>query len=146
MQAARRTAERIGRISDDVVRLGPLKLGWDALLEFIPGVGEVYSLGAGAWLLHAARRAHLPAGELAKVAALVGANTALGAFNIVPVAGVVGSVLAGLFRGHRYAAKSLLQAIDATHYVEGPRTAESERQAEAARRLSGARRVVFLGE
>ncbi len=146
MDAARRAVERIGRVSDDVIRLGPLKLGWDALLEFIPGVGEVYSLGAGAWLMHAARRAHLPAGELAKVVALVGANTAMGAFNVVPVAGLAGSLLAGLFRGHRYAAKALLKAIDQTHYVEGERTPQREREAEAARSLGGAKRVVFLGE
>lgn len=129
-----------------MVRIGPLKLGWDAVLEFIPGVGEVYSVGAGAWLLHAGHRAHMPAATMAKVVGLVGVNTAMGAFNIIPVAGLIGSVVAGLFRGHRYAAKSLLRAMDETLYVQGPRTPEREREAEARRRLNGAKRTVWLAE
>lgn len=137
-------AERIGRVSDDVVRLGPLKLGWDAVLEFIPGVGEVYSVGAGAWLLHAGHKAHVPASAMAQVAALVGVNTAMGAFNVIPVAGWLGSIVAGLFRGHRYAAKTLARAIDETLYMEGPRTPERERSAEVDRRAAGKRRVVWL--
>ena len=84
MAQARRDLERIGRVSDDLVRVGPFRFGWDAALEFIPGVGEVYSLGAGAWLLAAGRRACVPGGTLAAAAALVGARTAIGAFDLSP--------------------------------------------------------------
>ena len=128
-----------------MVRIGPLKLGWDAVLEFIPGVGEVYSLGAGAWLLWAGRRVHAPASVMTQVAALVGANTAMGTFNLIPGPGLIGGLVAGLFRGHRYAAKALLKAIDETHYAEGGRSPDREREVEAQRRLSGAKRVVWLG-
>lgn len=144
MESSRRVVERIGRISDDVVRLGPLRLGWDAVLEFIPGVGEIYSVGAGVWLLRAGHRAHVPAAAMTQVAALVGLNTAIGAFNVVPVAGWLGSVAAGLFRGHRYAAKTLARAIDETLYVEGPRTPAREQEVEGERRREGKRRVVWL--
>ncbi len=109
-------------------------------------MGEVYSLGAGAWLLAAGRRAHAPAGTLAVAAALVGARTAVGAFDLVPVAGLVGDAIAALFRGHRRACRMLIAAIDRTWYVEGPRTPETEHTAEAARAAAGLRRVVFLGE
>ena len=56
--------------------------------------------------------------------ALVGARTAIGAFDLIPVAGLVGDAIAALFRGHRRAAKLLVTHIDRTHYVEGPRTPE----------------------
>lgn len=127
------------------MRVGPFRFGWDAALEFIPGVGEVYSLGAGAWLLASGRRAHVPTGTLAAAAALVGARTAIGAFDLIPVAGLVGDALAALFCGHRRAAKLLVSTIDRTHYVEGPRTPEAERAAEVARAAAGLRRTVFLG-
>ena len=132
-------------MSDDLLRIGPFRFGWDAALEFIPGVGEVYSLGAGAWLLASGRRAHVPGGTLAAAAALVGARTAIGAFDLIPVAGLVGDAIAALFRGHRRAAKLLVTHIDRTHYVEGPRTPETEHTAEAARARLGLRRTVFLG-
>ena len=138
--------ERIGRVSDDLVRVGPFRFGWDGVLEFIPFVGEAYSLGAGAWLLAAGRRAHVPAATLAGAGALVGARTAIGAFDLVPLAGIAGDLIAGAFRGHRRAARLLLKSIDATHYVEGLRTVDLELQAEADRRRLGARRTVFLGE
>ena len=131
-------------MSDDLVRVGSFRFGWDAALEFIPGVGEVYSLGAGAWLLASGRRAYVPAGTLAAAAALVGARTAIGAFDLIPVAGLVGDAVAALFRGHRRAAKLLITAIDRTHYVEGPLTAGTQRAAETARSAAGLRRTVFL--
>lgn len=145
MAAARRDLERVGRLSDDLVRVGPFRFGWDAALEFIPVVGEVYSLGAGAWILAAGRRAHAPAGTLAVAAALVGARTAVGAFDVVPGVGLIGDAVAGLFRGHRMAAGMLVKAIDRTHYVEGPSSPEAGRLAEAARVAAGRRRTVFLG-
>ena len=145
MARARATIERIGRLSDDVVRLGPIRFGWDAVLEFIPVVGEVYSLGAGGWLLAAGRRAHAPAGALATAAALIGVRTAVGAFDLVPLVGLAGDLLAGLFRGHRRAAKLLLRTIDVTHFVEGARTPAREAAAEAERARLGLNRVVFLG-
>ena len=145
MADARRDLERIGRLSDDLVRVGPFRFGWDAVLEFIPGVGEVYSLGAGAWLLAAGRRAHAPAASLAAAAALVGARTAVGAFDLVPVVGLVGDLVAGVFRGHRRAARLLIAAIDRTHYVEGARSPRADAAAESARAAAGKRRTVFLG-
>lgn len=145
MAQARRDVERIGRVSDDLVRFGPFRFGWDAALEFIPVVGEVYSLGAGAWLLACGRRSHAPRGTLAAVAALVGARTFVGAFDLIPVAGLAGDVVAGLFRGHRRAATMLTAAIDRTHFVEGARSPQAERAAEAERASAGKRRVVFLG-
>lgn len=145
MAGARRDLERIGRLSDDLVRVGPFRFGWDAALEFIPVVGEVYSLGAGAWILAAGRRAHVRPATLAAAAALIGGRTAIGAFDLVPLLGIAGDVVAGLFRGHRRAARLLIAAIDRTHFVEGPRTPEAEARAEAERTRLGLRRTVFLG-
>jgi mannose-6-phosphate isomerase len=47
-----RQAERVKRLSDGLVRVGPWGLGVDALIDWLPGAGPVYSASAGALLLY----------------------------------------------------------------------------------------------
>ncbi len=95
-----------GRLSDGLLRLGPLRLGLDGVLAWIPGVGDVYSAGMAAFILAQGVRARVSAPVLLRAAGLMGARTLVGA---VPLAG---AAAADLFTAHRWAARMIVAAID----------------------------------
>jgi len=96
----------VGRLSDSIVRLGPFSLGIDGVLSWIPAVGEIYSVGAGAFILVQGARAGVPASVLARAAFVLGIRT-LG--DVVPLAG---PLFADVFTAHKWAANMIVRAID----------------------------------
>jgi hypothetical protein len=52
-----RSAERIKRLSDGLVQIGPFGLGIDGVLAWVPGAGPIYSGGAGGLLIYEAIQA-----------------------------------------------------------------------------------------
>jgi hypothetical protein len=103
----RHSVETIGRLSDNLVRYGPFRLGLDGVLSWIPGVGELYSTAAAAFILVQGVRARVPAPTLLVCAALMASRTVIGA---VPLAG---PAVADLFLAHRISARLVVKAIDA---------------------------------
>lgn len=101
-----RTAQQVRRLSDDMIKVGPWGLGLDGILAWVPGVGSVYSLGAGGYLLYEASQAGASKATLRKMAAWLAADTA---FSGVPL---VGWAIDTFFRGHRMAAKVLQRDIE----------------------------------
>jgi len=97
----------VGRLSDSLFRLGPLRLGVDGILSWIPGLGEVYSMAAAAFILVQGVRARVPSGVLLTCAALMAGRTVISA---IPLAG---PAAADLFTAHRWSAKLVIGAIDA---------------------------------
>ena len=142
----RTAVERAKRISDRLIGVGPLGVGLDGVLSFIPVVGLVYSSAAGALLVIDAVRVKASLGTVVNMAALLVANSMLDVIPIPMVSGVTNT----LFTGHKWAADLMLKHMDETLYYAG-----SRRDAEAdpafhdamARIRSGeeTRRVVFLG-
>jgi hypothetical protein len=106
LRSIRDSVRLVGRLSDNIVKLGPLSLGVDGVLSWIPAVGEIYSFGAGAFILVQGARAGVPATVLARAGLILGART-LG--DVVPLAG---PVFADLFTAHRWAANMVCEAID----------------------------------
>ncbi|MBV8594356.1 MAG: DUF4112 domain-containing protein [Caulobacteraceae bacterium] len=102
----RRGVDRIGRLSDSLVRIGPFSLGVDGILSWIPGVGEIYSAGAAAYLLGQGLRARVPVGVLAVAAALMGSRTVITA---IPFAGPAAAYLLTM---HKWSARLIVEAID----------------------------------
>jgi hypothetical protein len=96
----------VGRMSDTLVRVGPLSLGLDGILSWIPGVGDIYSALAGAFIVGQGIRAGVPFATLLGAAALIGVRTVAGS---VPIAG---SAFADLFTAHRWAAAMIVREID----------------------------------
>ena len=115
----RMSIERIGNVSDNIIHVGPLKLGLDGILTWVPGVGEVYSLGAGGLLIIQGIRARVSASTLMSIATLVALRTFMGSLSAVPGANVVGDVAADLFTAHKWSADMLVKAMDETIYFEG---------------------------
>ena len=104
-----RSAEQIKRLSDRVIGLGPIGIGLDGLLAWVPGANAVYSVTAGGLLmLHAVRSKASPM-TLGKMAAYLLADSATSA---VPV---VGWTVDMLFPGHLMAAKELQKDIEIRH-------------------------------
>jgi hypothetical protein len=106
LEAIRRSVERVGKLSDSIVRLGPFGLGVDGVLSWIPGVGELYSTAAGAFILIQAARARVSFPVFLAAAALMASRTAITA---IPVGG---AVAADLYRAHRLAAWLVARSID----------------------------------
>jgi hypothetical protein len=97
----------VGRLSDSLVRVGPFRLGLDGVLTWIPGVGELYSTAAAAFILVQGVRARVPLPTLATCAVLMGSRTMVSA---IPLAG---PAVADFFLAHRISAKLVVKAIDA---------------------------------
>jgi hypothetical protein len=97
----------VGRLSDSLVRLGPFRLGLDAAVSWIPGLGEIYSVAAGGFIIVQGLRAGVPLHILAVCAALMMSRTTISA---IPLAG---PVAADLFTAHRWSARLVVRAIEA---------------------------------
>ncbi len=106
LQAIRASVELVGRLSDGLLRLGPLNLGLDAVFSWIPGLGEIYSAAAAGFLIVQGVRARVPVSTLALAGALMGGRTLITA---IPVAG---AAAADLLTAHRWSARLIVAAID----------------------------------
>jgi hypothetical protein len=116
------TAEKIKRVSDGLLQLGPFSVGVDGLLAFVPVAGTAFSLAAGGWLILEALRARVSGFTLARMCAYLGLRTLV---SIIPLEGWLADFL---FRGHMFAANALQRDITA-RFGEPARAA-----VEAARR------------
>ena len=153
---ARNAIERLGKLSDNIVGVGPVGIGLEGILEFIPVVGELYSLGAGGVMVLQGMRAHVPFLTLVWCGFLILLRTLVGAIDDIPFIGFLtpfgigGDVVAGLFRAHRMSAQMMIKSIDDTIYIEGRREQTPEHPDDVAaladvRAGRDRRRVVFLG-
>jgi len=117
LAAIRRSVERVGRFSDGLLRVGPFRLGAEAALSWIPGVGEAYGAAAAVFLLLQGLRAGAPLRTLALCAALMGGRTLITA---VPIAGPLAADALAL---HGLSARLIVAAIDAELARRGARPA-----------------------
>ena len=104
--AIRRGVERVGKLSDGLLRLGPWSLGLDGVLSWIPVVGEAYSALAAAYLLIQGARARVPIATLLVAALLMGGRTLITA---IPLVGPLASDALTL---HKWSARLIVRAID----------------------------------
>jgi hypothetical protein len=102
-------AERIKKLSDNLVKIGPWGLGLDGVLAWVPIAGTVYSVGSGALLLYEGWQAKAAPWTLTRMAGYMIVNSAL---SDVPV---VGWAMDTLFRAQLMAANALQKDIEARH-------------------------------
>lgn len=113
------------RISDRLFSIGKFGVGLDGILTWVPGVGGVYGLGVGGYLMLQAHRARASKGTMAKMGMLIGLDALVGE---VPL---LGDAFDFFFRAHARSANMLLKHIEATHYVEDSEAAAAESGREA---------------
>jgi hypothetical protein len=102
-----RNAQRIKRLSDDLIKIGPWGIGLDGVLAWVPLAGTVYSLGTGGLLLYEGLQAKAAPWTLTRMAAYMIVNSAM---SDVPI---VGWAMDTLFRGQMMAANALQKDIEA---------------------------------
>jgi Domain of unknown function (DUF4112) len=99
-------AERIKRVSDGLIMIGPWGIGLDGVLAWVPGANVLYSAGVGGVLMYEAVAAKASPATLIRMGVYLAANTAM---DGVPV---VGWALDTLFRAHAMAARALQKDIE----------------------------------
>lgn len=120
-----RNAETIKRLSDRLISLGPVGIGLDGVLAWVPGANTAYSLGAAGMLAYHAWQAKASAPTMARMAAYMLFDSSTSA---VPI---VGWAVDTLFPGHLMAAKALQKDIEARHGL--PEGVELKRQKKTKR-------------
>ena len=85
-EAVQRRLRRLAKLMDSQVRVPGLglRIGADAVLGLVPGVGDVISGVIGAYLIYEAQRLGIPRSAVIRMIANIAVDTALGA---IPVAG-----------------------------------------------------------
>jgi len=139
------SVERIKNISDRVIAVGPFGLGLDALLTWIPGLGTIYTVGAGGWLIVLGFRVKATPATLARMLGYLTIDTATGT---VPIAG---DLVDSLFPGHLLAARALQKHIESTHWIEMSEREAREQELHDMHRQEmkqdrKLKRVVYLGD
>jgi hypothetical protein len=111
-----RIAHTVGRLSDNLVKIGPWGIGIDGVLAWVPGANTLYSLGAGGLLFYEGLQAGASAPTLIRMGLYLTANSAL---TEIPVFGWAADTL---FRGHLMASRALKKDIERRF---GPAEAEA---------------------
>lgn len=102
----RRSVELVGRFTDGLLRIGPFRLGAEAALDWIPGVGEIYGSAAAIFLLVQGMRAEVPLRTLLGCGGLMFGRTLIAA---LPIAGPLAADALAL---HGLSARLIIRAID----------------------------------
>lgn len=120
-------AERIKRLSDRLVKIGPFGIGLDGVLAWVPGANLVYSVGAAALLLYEAVNSGASKRTLAQMGIYLAVDSA------TSEAPIIGWAIDTLFPGHLMAAKALQRDIEARH---GP-VETAKQPSDRARKIRG---------
>jgi hypothetical protein len=108
-----RNAERIKKLSDNLIKIGPWGLGLDGVLAWIPAAGTLYSVGTGGLLLYEAVKAKASNWTIARMGGYMLVNSVL---SDVPL---IGQAMDTLFRAQLMAANALQKDIEARHGAAG---------------------------
>ena len=104
--AIRASVDRMGRLSDNIFHIGPLSIGLDGVLSWIPAVGELYSAGAAIFLIGQGLRARVDIGTLVVCGALMASRTAITAIPLL------GPLASDVLTMHKWSARLIVAAID----------------------------------
>lgn len=143
IEKIRGRVDRVKRLSDRVVGVGPFGVGLDGVMAWVPVAGPVYSVGAAAYLFWNAFETKAPPQTLARMAGYLLLDSASSSIW------GLGSAVDFFFPGHLMAGKALLKHVDDVHWVEDEEararaTGDHDRHLETMR-ANGRKRLVYLG-
>ena len=96
-------------------------VGLDAILDLIPGVGDIAGAVLGAYIVWEARNLGMSKWQMTRMVGNVGVNWLLGLLSVVPVIGVVPDLL---FRSNTYNLRIIKRHLDKHH--PGTRTVDAQ--------------------
>jgi hypothetical protein len=148
VERIKRNVEQVRKVSDRVIGLGPFGVGVDGLISLLNtnpitaalgiSLNEIYTWGAGGWLIYQAAHARASGGVMARMLGYVAID------SVVSGIPFVGSLADLFFQGHQYAARALQREIDATHFVEASASGADAERHRTDMAAAGKRRLVFL--
>lgn len=122
-QSVRQRVEAMERLLERLFVIPGTKqpVGLDAILDLIPGVGDIAGAVLGAYIVWEARNLGMSKWQMSRMVGNVGINWLLGLLSFVPVIGVIPDLL---FRSNTYNLRMIKRHLD-KHYP-GTRTIEGE--------------------
>ena len=96
-------------------------VGLDAILDLVPVVGDVAAAALGAYIVWEARNLGMSKWQMLRMSANVGINWLLGLLSVVPIVGVIPTLL---YRSNTYNLRIIKRYLDKHH--PGTRTIEGE--------------------
>ncbi len=96
-------------------------VGLDAALDLVPVVGDIAAAVLGAYIVWEARNLGMSKWQMARMTGNIGVNWLLGLFSVVPVVGVIPTLL---FRSNTYNLRMIKRYLDKHH--PGTRTIEAD--------------------
>src|SRR5438270_8399364 len=91
-------------------------VGLDAILDLVPVVGDVAAAALGAYIVWEARNLGMSKWQMTRMSGNVGLNWLLGLFSVVPVVGVIPTLL---FRSNSKNLKIIKRHLDKHHAASG---------------------------
>ena len=96
-------------------------VGLDAILDLIPGVGDIAGAVLGAYIVWEAHNLGMSKWQMTRMVGNVGVNWLLGLLSVVPVIGVIPDLL---FRSNTYNLRIIKRHLDKHH--PGTRTVDAQ--------------------
>ena len=121
-QSVRQRVEGMEKVLERLIVIPGTKhqVGLDAILDLIPGVGDIAGAALGAYIVWEARNLGMSKWQVTRMAGRVGVNSLLGLLSVVPVIGVIPTLL---YRSNSYNLKTIKRHLDkhhpSTRIVEG---------------------------
>jgi hypothetical protein len=99
-------------------------IGLDAILDLVPVVGDVAAAALGAYIVWEAKNLGMSKWQMARMSGNVGINWLLGLCSVVPIVGVIPTLL---FRSNSYNLKIIKRHLDRHHPDSRTVDAEAKR-------------------
>ena len=113
-QSVRQRVEAMEKLLERLFVIPGIKrpVGLDAILDLVPVVGDVAAAALGAYIVWEAKNLGMSKWQMARMTGNVGVNWLLGLFSVVPVVGVIPTLL---YRSNSYNLKIIKRHLDKHH-------------------------------
>jgi hypothetical protein len=113
-QSVRQRIEAMERVLERLVVVPGINrpVGLDVILDLVPVVGDIAAAALGAYIVWEAKNLGMPKWQMARMSGNVGINWLLGLMSVVPVVGVIPTLL---FRSNTYNLRIIKRHLDKHH-------------------------------
>ena len=113
-QSVRQRVEAMEKLLERLFVIPGIKrpVGLDAILDLVPVVGDIAAAALGAYIVWEAKNLGMSKWQMARMTGNVGVNWLLGLFSVVPVVGVIPTLL---YRSNSYNLKIIKRHLDKHH-------------------------------